>query len=104
MLAKSGASGMARATSRSSSAGRVGASDAPQVGAAAGVGGGAQLGRLLLGRDDPLALEVAALLGPLLVLQDDARDAERHALAHRAHDVERVAVASVHIGDERDAE
>ena len=67
----------------------------------AGVGGGAELLDLLLGRDDALALEVAALLGPLLVLEDDAGDARAHALAHGADDVERVAVAGVHVGHER---
>ena len=65
------------------------------------VDGGVQFLHLLLGGNDALSLEVAALLRPLLVLEDDAGDARADALAHRADDVERVAVAGVHIGHER---
>ena len=80
---------------------RVGAADDHEVVVFAGVDGRAELLDLLLGGNDALALEVAALLGPLLVLEDDAGDARAHALANGAHHVERVAVAGVHVRDER---
>ena len=48
---------------------------------------GAQLGQVLVERDDPLALHVAAALRPLLVFQEAAGGAEaqqlRHACARR---------------------
>ena len=51
---------------------RVGARDDEQVALAARVRRGADLGGVLLRRDDLLALEMAALLGPDLVLEEDA--------------------------------
>ena len=82
----------------------VGAADDDEVAIATGLDGGVELGDLLLGGDDALVLEVAALLRPLLVLEDDAGDARLDALADGADDVEGVAVAGVHIGDEGDVD
>ena len=79
----------------------VGAADDHEVVVAARVGGGADLLGVLLGGNDALALEVAALLRPLLIFEDDPRHPGLHALAHRARDVERVAVPRVHVGHER---
>ena len=56
----------------------------------------------MLGRgDDARALEVPAPLRPLLILQDDPRHVRLHALADGANDVQRVAVARVHVRHER---
>ena len=82
----------------------VGAPDDDEVAVAAGLDGSVELGDLLLGGDDALVLEVAALLGPLLVLEDDAGDASLDALTHGADDVEGVAVAGVHVGDKGDVD
>ena len=51
--------------------------------------------------DHVLAVHVAAALGRDLVLDVQRGDPGRLVLAHRAHDVERVAVAVVGVGDQR---
>ena len=51
-----------------------------------------------------LPVHVAAALGRHLVLDVQRGDAGRRVLAHRAHDVERVAVAVVGVGDHRHAD
>ena len=75
-----------------------------QVGIGPVLHGGADLVRELLGVDDLLARDVPALLRRHLVLEVEPRDAGLLVLPHRAHDVERVAVARVGVGDERDAD
>ena len=54
----------------------------------------------LLGRDDLLALHVAAALGPDLVLEHHAGHARVLERAHRVVDVDGVAVAGVGIGEQ----
>ena len=78
---------------------RVGAGDDEQVALAARVGGGADLGRVLLGGDHLLALEVAALLRPHLVLEEHAGRARVLEVADGAQHVDRVAVAGVGVDD-----
>ena len=51
--------------------------------------------------DDPLAGHMAALLRPLLVFQDDPGNAGRDAFPYRSHDVEGIAVARVHVRNDR---
>ena len=63
--------------------------------------GGADLLRELLGRHHLLAGDVPALLGRDLVLHVQPRHARLLVLAHRAHRVQRVAVAGVGVGDHR---
>src|SRR5436190_17118225 len=73
----------------------VRAGDDEEVAIAAGLGGGADLGRVLLGRDHLLALEVTALLGPDLILEEYAGRTRVLEVADRANHVDRVAVAGV---------
>ena len=56
----------------------------------------------LLAGDELLALDVAAPLGIHLVLEMDGRDPRRLELPHRAHDVDRVPVPGIRIGDDGD--
>ena len=80
---------------------RVGAGDDEQVALAARVGGGADLGRVLLRGDDLLALEVTALLRPHLVLEEHARRARVLEVADGAQHVHGAAVAGVGVDDHR---
>jgi hypothetical protein len=70
----------------------------------AGRARGRELREVLFERDDALALHVAASLRPHLVLEEAARGAELHELAHGALDVERVAVAGVDVDQHRDVD
>ena len=67
------------------------------------VDGGLELAQPFLGRHDPLARHVPALLGPLLVLEEDAGRARFLEQLDRADDVERVAVAGVAVDHDRGA-
>ena len=82
---------------------RVGAGDDQQLAVAARLDRGAHLLDHLGRVDHLLALHVAAALRRDLVLDVQRGDAGRGVLAHRAHDVERVAVAVVGVGDQRHA-
>ncbi len=73
-----------------------------KVGIAPRLGGGADLLDALLGRDHFLAGKVPAALGPDLVLDHQPGDAGALEALHREIDVDRVAVAGVAVGLERD--
>ncbi len=66
----------------------------------AGIHRGADFSAHLGGRDQRLAVEMAAALGKVLVLELDRGGAGALELAHGAHDVERIAVAGVGIDHE----
>ena len=80
---------------------RVGARDDHEVAAAARGSGGADLGQPVVARHDLLVVEMAAFLRKALVLDMDAGDPGGLVLAHRAHDVQLVAVAGIGVGDDR---
>ncbi len=65
-------------------------------------GGGANLGQVVVERDDHLVIEMAALLGKALVLEMQAGDPALLKFAHRARHVELVTIAGIGIGDHRD--
>ena len=54
---------------------------------------------MIFARDDPLAFEVAAFLREFLILDVNPGNAAVLEFAHRAKDVELVAVAGIGIGD-----
>ena len=58
----------------------------------------------LVGRDDLLALEVAAALGCDLIFQQDSGGTRSLELTDRAHDVMQIAVARVAVGHHRDGD
>jgi N-methylhydantoinase B len=80
---------------------RIGAGDQHEVGIIEGIARGPKLARELGDRHDALVGVVAAALGEGLVLKVQARDAGALEGAHRALHVERVAVACVGVGDQR---
>ena len=65
------------------------------------LGGDLDLQHHVLDRHDAAARRMAALLGHLLVLDLDRRDARRLVAAHRALHVQQAAVAGVGVGDQR---
>jgi hypothetical protein len=67
---------------------------------ATGRGRGADLCDVVLARDDPLAFEMTAFLGEFLILDVNPGNAAALEFAHRAKDVELVAVAGIGIGDD----
>src|SRR3989475_302337 len=73
-----------------------------EVAAPARVHRGPDLLHVLLDRDDPLALHMAAALGPDLILQEHAGCTGVDQLVHRADHVQRVAVAGVGVDNDRD--
>ena len=83
---------------------RVGAGDDHHVGVAAGVDRGLDLADHLGFGDDLLAFVMAAFLGRDLVLDVEPSDPRLLVFAHGADDVDRVAVAGIGVGDDRDAD
>ena len=79
---------------------RVGAGDDQEVLVAAGGGRGADLGDVVLARDDLLAFEMAAFLREFLILDVNPGNAAALEFANRAKDIELVAVAGIGIGDD----
>ena len=73
-------------------------------GSRARLDGGPQLADHLVGADQQLAAHVPALLGHDLVLELDPGDAGLLVELHGADDVDRVAVAGVGVGDDRDVD
>ena len=82
---------------------RVGAGDQQEIGIGQRLARGAELLRHLRRRHDRLVVVVAAALGKRLVLQVERGHPGPLELAHRATDVQRVAVAGVGVGDDRHA-
>src|SRR5260370_41231903 len=80
----------------------VGPGDDDEAGLRAGLHRRADLLDHLLGRDDQLALQVAALLRGHLVLDVDPGDPGRLVGADGAEHVQRLAVTGVRVGDDRD--
>ena len=79
---------------------RIGPRDDQRLARVPGIDRGADLAAHLLRRDQRLAVEMAAALGKILVLELDRVGAGALELADRAHDIERVAVAGVGIDDQ----
>ena len=79
---------------------RVGPRDDQRLARAPRVDRGADFAAHLVRRDQRLAVEVAAALGKILVLELDRVGAGALELADRAHHIERVAVAGVGIDDQ----
>ena len=79
---------------------RIGARDDQRVGEARVSSAALILPDHLVGRDQRLAVEMAAALGEILVLELDRGRARALERAHRAHDIERVAVAGIGIDDQ----
>ena len=79
---------------------RVGARDDQRLARAARIDRGADLAAHLLRRDQRLAVEMAAALGEVLVLELDRGGAGALELADGAMDVQRVAVAGVGVDDQ----
>jgi hypothetical protein len=75
-----------------------------QIGVPPGIDGGADLADHLVEGDDLLALVMPAFLGGDLVLDVECGDPRLLVLADRADHVDRVAVAGVGIGDDRDGD
>src|SRR5262245_4580304 len=65
-----------------------------------GIESSVDLAAHLLRRDQRLAVEMAATLGEILVLELDSVGAGALERAHCAHDVDRVAVAGVGVDDQ----
>src|SRR5690606_26700591 len=84
--------------------GGVGARDEHEVGVAAGGDGGADLAHHFVGRDDGLAGHVPALLRHHLVLEVDTGDPGLFVGSYGAHDVDRIAVSGVGVGDHGDVD
>ena len=81
---------------------RVGARDDDEIGVLAGVDRGVDLADHLGEADHLLALVMAAFLGRDLVFDVKGGDPRFLVLADRADDVDRVAVAGIGVGDDRD--
>src|SRR5437667_3562395 len=81
---------------------RVGPGDDHELGLRTGLHRRPDLLRHLFGRDDQLALQVPALLRGHLILDVDTGDAGRLVGTDRADHVQRVAVAAVRVGADRD--
>jgi hypothetical protein len=79
----------------------VGAGDEQKVGMAACLGGGGQFALHLRRRDEGLALQVAAALGGLLVLQMEAGQAGLLVGLDRAHHLQRISVSGVRVAEGR---
>jgi len=87
--------------SSSPSGARARSADDDQPAVPAGRRRGADLLDVLFERDHSLPLEVAALLGPFLVLEDDARDALLHHLLDGPDHIQGIAVARIDVRYQR---
>ena len=83
---------------------RIGPGDDDEVLILPGVDGGVDLADHLGEADDLLALVMAAFLGRDLVLDMESGDPRFFVFADRADHVDRVAIAGVGIGNDRDAD